>query len=102
LPLAHTADPGDTFLDVIGLESDKRDELIQWIKSPHGDVPPVSVRRGAQIEMRWRDADSRLGDKVAKDKSDWQQALVRCDPRPLQILVPAKHPAIKNSSADEQ
>jgi diacylglycerol kinase (ATP) len=102
LPLAHNADPSDTLLDVIAFESDKRDELIEWIKSPHGDVPPVSVGRGEQIEMRWRDADSRLGDKVARGKSDWQQALVSCDPRPLRILVPAKHPAIKNSSTDKQ
>jgi len=30
LPLAHNADPGDTLLDVIGFEKDKRDQLIEW------------------------------------------------------------------------
>jgi diacylglycerol kinase (ATP) len=98
LPLAHNADPADTLLDAIGFESGKRDELIEWINSPREDAPPVSTRRGKQIEIRWRDADSRLDDKVAKENSDWQQVLIRCDPEPLHILVPAKHPAIKNSA----
>jgi diacylglycerol kinase (ATP) len=97
LALAHDADPSDTLLDVIGFESEKRDELIEWIKSPHQEVPPVSARCGKQIEIRWRDADSRLGDKVVKGNSTWRQALVRCDPHPLHILVPAKHPAVKSS-----
>ncbi len=102
LPLAHNADPGDTILDVIGFESDKRDELIEWIKSPQEDAPPASVRRGEQIEIRWRDAYSRLDDKVAKGGSDWRQAFIRCDPEPLHILVPAKHPAAINSANDDQ
>jgi diacylglycerol kinase family enzyme len=102
LPLAPNADPGDTLLEVIGLESDKRDELIEWIKSPQQAAPPASTRRGEQIEIRWRDADSRLDDEVAKSKSDWQQVLIRCDPEPLRILVPAKHPAVKNSANESR
>jgi diacylglycerol kinase family enzyme len=100
LPLAPSADPGDMLLDVIGFESDKRDELIEWIKSPHDDAPPARARRGEQIEIRWRNADSRLDDEVAKGKSDWQQVLISCDPEPLHVLVPAKHPAVKNSAND--
>lgn len=102
LPLAHNADPGDTFLDVIGFESDKRDELVEWVKSPQEDAPPASARRGEQIEIRWRNADSRLDDEVAKGESDWRQTLVRCDPEPLHILVPAKHPAVKSSANDAE
>jgi diacylglycerol kinase (ATP) len=98
LPLAHNADPGDTLLEVIGFESDRRDELLEWIRSPQKDMPPACAQQGEQIDIRWRDADSRLGDEVAGGKSDWQQALVRCDPEPLHILVPARHPAVKNST----
>jgi diacylglycerol kinase (ATP) len=96
LPLAPNADPSDTVLDVIGFESDKRDELIEWIKSPQEVAPPVSARRGEQIEIRWRGTNSRLDDEVARGKStDWQQVLIRCDPEPLHILVPTKHPPSK-------
>lgn len=102
LPLAHNADPADPLLDVIGFESDKRDKLIEWIESPQEDVPPASARRGEQIEIRWRNADSRLDDKVVKGRSDWRRVSVRCDAHPLQILVPTKHPAVKNSANDER
>ena len=79
----------------------KRDQLIEWINNPQQEPPPASARRGEQIEIRWRGADSRLDDEVAKGKSDWRQALVRCDPEPLHILVPGKHPAVKNSAKAE-
>jgi len=102
LPLAHNADPGDRLLDVIGFESDKRDRLVEWIESPQEDPPPASARRGEQIEIRWRDADSRFDDEVTKGKSDWRQALIRCHPQPLHNLVPAKHLAVKNSAKNEE
>jgi diacylglycerol kinase (ATP) len=98
LPLAHNADPGDTLLDVIGFESDKRDKLIEWINSPQQDLPPATAWCGEQIEIRWRDADSRLDDEVVKRKPHWRQAIIRCDPEPLHILVPAKHLAVKNGT----
>jgi len=100
LPLAYNADPSDTLLDVIGFESDERDKLIEWINSPQGDLPPATARRGEQIEIRWREADSRRDDEVAKGKADGRQATIRCDPEPLHVLVPAKHPAVKSSAKD--
>jgi len=102
LPLAHNADPGDTLLDVIGFKSDKRDKLIEWLNSPQEDLPPATARRGEQIEIRWRNADSRLGDEAAKGKPDWRQATIRCDPEPVHILVPVKHPAVKNGAKDDE
>jgi diacylglycerol kinase (ATP) len=100
LPLAPNADPSDTLLDVIGFESDKRNKLVEWINNPQEDLAPATARRGEQIEIRWRDADSRLDDEVAKGKPDWRRAIIRCDPEPLHVLVPAKHPAIKNRAKD--
>jgi diacylglycerol kinase (ATP) len=96
LPLAHNADPSDTLLEVIGFESDKRAQLIEWINSPQDHLPPATSLRGEQIEIRWRDADIRLDDQVAKGKPDWRRANIRCDPEPLRVLVPARHPAVKN------
>src|SRR5215467_5222808 len=83
LPLAHNADPSDTLLEVIGFESDRRDKLIEWINNPQKDLPPANAHRGEEIEIRWRGADSRLDDEVAKGKPDWRQATIRCDPAPL-------------------
>jgi diacylglycerol kinase (ATP) len=102
LLLAHNADRGDTFLDVIGFESDKRDKLIEWINNPQEDLPLATARRGEQIEIRWRDVGSRLDDEVAKGNPAWRQAVIRCDPEPLHILFPAKHPAVKKSANHDE
>jgi diacylglycerol kinase (ATP) len=98
LPLAHDADPSDAVLDLVGFEKDKRDELSEWVKSPGEEPPPASRCRAKRVEIRWRAADSRLDDEVVEGSDDWQQALLRCDPQALNVLVPAKHPAIKKSA----
>jgi diacylglycerol kinase (ATP) len=98
LPLAHDADPSDTVIDAIGWESTKRDDLIEWIKSPLEDQPPIASRSGKHIEVRWRAADSRLDDELVEGRSGWRQVLLRCDPEPVRVLVPIQHPAIKKSA----
>jgi diacylglycerol kinase family enzyme len=97
LPLAHGADPGDRLLDVVGFETQKRDELSEWIRDPHQNSPPVIRRSGKIIELRWRRAASRLDSDVVAAKPDWQKVRLRCDPIPLHILVPVEHPAARKS-----
>lgn len=46
LPLAPNTDPGDTLLNVIGFENDRRDALIEWIKGPQGRR--AASQRGAR------------------------------------------------------
>jgi len=98
LPLAHDADPSDKLLDVVGVSPDESEALAEWIKSPHDNAPPVAIRRGEKIEIRWRGAESRLDDKLVKAKSDWQQVTLSCDTEPLRILVSAQHPAVRKSA----
>jgi diacylglycerol kinase (ATP) len=99
LPLAHDADPSDSLLDVIGVEPGESEALTEWIKSPHDKAPPVVSRQGEKIEIRWRGVESRIDDKLAKAKSDWQQVTLSCDAKPLRILVPAQHPAVRKSAS---
>ena len=82
LPLAHNADPGDTLLDVVGFESDKRDKLLNGLTA-HRKACPAPLRSGEPIEIRWQDADSQLDDEVVKGKAEWRQAIIRCSPRAL-------------------
>jgi diacylglycerol kinase (ATP) len=102
LPFAHGADPSDNVLEVVGLDSDSRDALTDWIERPHEVRPPLNTRRGMNIEVRWRAALSRLDDKIVKSKPNWQQARIRSDREPLRILVPVKHPATKKSVGEAE
>jgi diacylglycerol kinase (ATP) len=96
LPLAHAADPTDTLVDAVVLENGRRKEFAEWIVAPQDAAPPVSARRGKTIHVRWRGADSRHDDELVKGKPEWRDVVLTCDPVPLQILRPAKHPAVKD------
>jgi diacylglycerol kinase (ATP) len=97
LPLAHDADPSDKLLDTIGIPSKKAKALAEWIEAPQDEVPPVISRQGKKIEIRWRDSESRIDDEIAKVDSDWQQVTISCHVKPLRILVPRQHPAVRKS-----
>lgn len=96
LALAHPADPTDKLLDVVVLEGDRRKDFAEWLRAPQKAAPPVSTRRGKAIQVRWRGADSRLDDKLVNGKADWQAVVLTRDPVPLNIMRPAKHPAVKD------
>jgi diacylglycerol kinase family enzyme len=98
LPFAHGADPSDDVLEVVGLDSDGRKALTEWIERPQQEHPPLNTRRGRNIEVRWRAAASRFDDKIIKSKPNWRQALLRSDREPLRILIPTEHPATKKRS----
>jgi diacylglycerol kinase (ATP) len=99
LPFAHGADPSDNVLEVVGLDSDSREALTEWIERPQEERPPLNTRRGRNIEVRWRAAASRFDDKIIKSKPNWRRAHLHSDREPLRILVPAKHPATKKRHA---
>ena len=54
-------------------------------------------RQGKKIEIRWRDTESRIDDEIAEADSGWQQVAISCHAKPLRILVPRQHPAVRKS-----
>ena len=98
LPLGHDADPSDRLLDPVALEREEVESFAEWIKTPHDRAPPVIETQGKKIEIRWRDVECRIDDKLVKAKPDWQEVTLSCDAEPLRILVPAQHPAVRKST----
>jgi diacylglycerol kinase (ATP) len=98
LPLGHDADPSDRLLDPVALEREGVDSFVEWIKAPHDRAPPVIETQGKEIEIRWRDVECRIDDKLVKAKLDWQEVTLSCHAEPLRILVPAQHPAVRKST----
>ena len=98
LPLGHDADPSNQLLDPVGLEREQCEDFVEWIKTPHDRPPPIIATQGKKIEIRWRDVEGRIDDKLVKPKSDWQEVALTSDAEPLRILVPAQHPAVRKSA----
>lgn len=98
LPLGYKADPAAGELKVVGVKPDRAKALAEWLQRPHEDEPPVAIRSGASIELRWRNCESRIDDKLLKTKYEWQNVTLSCDREPLHILVPTEHPAAQKSA----
>lgn len=67
LHLAHTADPGDGLLDLVLLRADKRAHLLEYLadKGPGAMAePPVMIRRGKHIQIRWSGSKLHVDDEI--------------------------------------
>lgn len=95
LPLASTADVSDDKLDIVLIEPDDRKALIEWIETPMEDKPPVTTRKGAEIEVTFRDAPTRLDDESFDATGGKHSIDLTCEERQLRIVIPRKHPVQK-------
>ena len=102
LPFAHDADPSDKLLDIICIEARKADALGAWIEAPRDKRPPVISKQGRKIKIRWRDAESRIDDKVIAADLKWQDVTISCRAEPLRILMPVRHPAVRKDAKGEE
>lgn len=95
LPLAAKADVSDDKLDVVLLEKDSRKDLMAWVEAPQDDEPPVTYRKGSQIEVNFRDAPTRLDDESFDATGGKHSIDIVCEEVPLRVVIPVKHPAQK-------
>lgn len=95
LPLAAKADVSDDKLDVVMFEADDRKALMKWIEAPQDDEPPVTFRKGAKIEVTFRDAPTRLDDESYDATGGKHSIDIVCEETPLNVVIPMKHPVQK-------
>ena len=102
LPFAHDADPSDKLVDIICIETRKADALAAWIEAPRDKRPPVISKQGRKVKIRWRDAQCRIDDKVIATDSKWHDVTISCRVKPLRILMPVSHPAVRKDAKGEE
>ena len=95
LPLAAKADVSDDKLDVVMFEADDRKALMKWIEAPQDDEPPVTVRKGAKVEVTFRDAPTRLDDESYEATGGKHSIDIVCEETLLNVVIPMKHPMQK-------
>ena len=88
LPLAPSADPGDRMLEVVWVCRGDRKAMAAWIKAPQHRRPPVSVRRGRQVEIVWRGDPMRVDDDVIEAPRSEATVTVMLERAAAKILVP--------------
>lgn len=95
LPIAAKADVSDDKLDVVMFEADDRKALMKWLEAPQDDEPPVTCRKGAKVEVTFRDAPTRLDDESYEATGGKHSIDIVCEETPLNLVIPMKHPVQK-------
>lgn len=89
LHLAQSADSRDGHLDVVFLPKDRRDDMLDWLKSDDGETPPVSIARARRISFEWDGAPLRIGDEMAPAKCSGS-VRVDLESECLRLLAPSE------------
>jgi diacylglycerol kinase family enzyme len=88
LRLAEAADSGDGRLDVVFLPRERRDDMLDWLKSEDSEAPPpVSAMRARRISIEWNGTPLRIGDAMAPEDGRGPVS-VELEPECLKVLVP--------------
>jgi diacylglycerol kinase (ATP) len=95
LPLARKAKVGDSMLDIVWFDADRRRDLIKWLDAPQDDPAPVTTRQGKLIEVTWADTANRVDDEAHGNRDSKQIAEISCEKEQIRVLIPVKHPAQK-------
>jgi len=86
LRLAPDADPGDGLLDVVCLETDRREQMIEWLRAPDHKSAPLVVERGMEVAVAWNATPLRVDDKVLPEPNGKRKATVKVEAH-VNILV---------------
>jgi diacylglycerol kinase (ATP) len=92
LPITPAAEPGDGKLHVSWLPSRRRGAMRQWLDRRRGD-PPVEQASAQEVRAQGGGAMMRIDDECCwlEPKSE---VIIRLEGEPVQILAPAKGPAL--------
>ncbi len=90
LDLAHHADPGDGFFDVVLVQADQRKELAEYVNEKIKGVEPIyhfKTVRAKKIKIQWSGKHLHADDQLLK-LEDPAKVTIRVDPDTLKFLIP--------------
>jgi diacylglycerol kinase family enzyme len=89
LPISFTAAHDDGLLDVVFVFKNDRLAMIQWLNKPEKSSPPVTVRKGRCIRLKWVHSHARVDDRVYLPPASASPVKITLEDDSLTVLVPA-------------
>jgi diacylglycerol kinase (ATP) len=89
LLFAPDVDPGDGQLDVLLLESERREDMRQWLKDEPVGRPPMTQLRGRKISIVWDGTPLHVDDDLPPAIKGLAAVELELTREPASILVPA-------------
>src|SRR5262245_30895610 len=89
LPISTTAVHDDGLFDVVFLFESDRKPMLSWLTTPESEPPPVTVRKGRMVRLRWEHGHARIDDRVYHPPKKASPVKITLDDCGLRVLVPA-------------
>jgi diacylglycerol kinase (ATP) len=87
LPIASTAAYDDGLFDVVFLFKNDRGPMLSWLETPESEPPPVTVRKGRDVRLKWEHGHARIDDRVYHPPEKGKSVKITHDGA-LRVLVP--------------
>jgi diacylglycerol kinase family enzyme len=88
LPISLTAAPDDGLLDVVFVFKNDRAPMLAWLENPEDVPPPVTVRKGHKVRLKWKRGYARIDDRVYLPPDSASSIKITIEDQPLHVLVP--------------
>ena len=75
-------------LDVVYLLPERRSEMLSWLDSPEGNVPPLVVRQGRKVDLQWHGGNLHIDDRVQPPPERLTKVKIKLEPRSLRVCAP--------------
>ena len=94
LCLSPAADPGDGFIHVAMLPTDRREAMMDWLDDPEcGVAAPMITQKARRAEVSWSGTPSHLDDFFHETESRTCTMRAWLEPAAVKVLVPGKRTA---------
>jgi hypothetical protein len=96
-PSAGSGQPGrevllgllrEALLDVVYLTADRRQAMIDWLRSGAVNHPPLEVRKARKVTLTWEHGPLRVDDEVYPAPDVARDIIVEIEPHGLHVCVP--------------
>jgi diacylglycerol kinase (ATP) len=89
LPIAFSAAPDDHQLDVVFLFESERGKMLGWLaERPEATPPPVTVRTGRRVRLKWKRGYLRVDSEVYLPPKKTSRVEIKLQKKSLRVLVP--------------
>ena len=88
LPISFTAAHDDGLLDVVFVFKNDRAPMLAWLNNPEDAPPPVTVRKGRSVHLKWEYSHARIDDRVYLPPKSASPIKITLEKDGLTVLVP--------------
>jgi diacylglycerol kinase (ATP) len=87
LPVSSSAEHDDALLDVVFVFKNDKAPILAWLDDPEKAPPPVTIRKGRRVRLKWKHGHARIDDRVYRPPRSASPISIKLDKCGVTVLV---------------